>query len=150
MTAATGGLGRGWAAGLHRPHRWPCRHCGMVEDYHLLRDAQLRAKESLSRRDEIDRLVVFKDWLRAYEWPSQRPDLDTDTSGDDGAHRAVAGAAEGVGAIPAQRDGADPVERARQAVDAVPGPVDRHEPDVSLGARAAAERVGGEERGWSR
>ena len=33
--------GRGWAAGLARPHVWACRHCGMVEDYRLLRRSNL-------------------------------------------------------------------------------------------------------------
>lgn len=114
MTAREG-PGRGWAAGLDRPHIWLCRHCDMVDDYHLERDAQLRRKESLDRRDEIDRLVVFKDWLRTYEWESQQPDQDADP-GDGDADWAADWAAE----IPAQRGTPDPVDIARRAVDAVP------------------------------
>lgn len=125
MTPAHEGPGRGWAAGLDRPHVWPCRHCDMVEDYHLERDAQLRRKESLDRRDEIDQLVVFKDWLRAYEWESQRPDQDADPVDHDDDWIA-----DWAAAIPAQRGSTDPVAEARRAVDAVPDLTDSDKPDT--------------------
>ena len=129
--------GRGWVAGRSRPHHWPCRHCGMVTDYHLLRDAQLRAAESLDRRDEIDSLITFKEWLRAYEWDTdpRQPDdqavADTNqaAASDDGwavNRDGAAGwrqAATSDVAVPQQRTCSpdrDSVQVARQAVDAIP------------------------------
>jgi hypothetical protein len=127
------GAGRGWAARRSRPHRWPCRHCGMVTDYHLLRDAQVRAVESLERRDEIDRLITFKEWLRAYEWDTdpRRRDLDDHVSADQVDGQVAAGnecwgqqdAADL--AVPQQRSTPpdrcrDAVGAARRAVDAIP------------------------------
>lgn len=135
----TPGPGRGWAAGLARPHYWPCRHCDMVGDYHLERDAQLRRSETLDRRDEIDRLIVFRDWLRAYEWESNRPDHDDADDTSDAAHGDedddwAAAWAPHTPTVPAPRD---PVDQARAAVDAVPSVelLDLHEPTPS--SRAA-------------
>lgn len=118
------GSGRGWAAGRSRPHHWPCRHCGMVTDYHLL-------------RDEVDRLITFKEWLRAYEWETDPRHLDdqaaTDTNqataADDGwtadqgktEDWSHAGTTDVV--VPQQRTASpdrDPVGAARQAVDSIP------------------------------
>ena len=83
----------------------------MVDDYRLLRQAQLEVAESGHNRDEDYRLVTFKDWLRAYQW-EQPPDTDTDS------HDA---------AIPEQRTSAsvvDPIDAARRAVSAIPDGVE--------------------------
>lgn len=50
-----------------RPHRPGCRHCSMVEDYRLTRDAEIRVIETTAR-DENARPVVFKEWLCAFVW----------------------------------------------------------------------------------
>jgi hypothetical protein len=113
----------------------------MVTDYHLLRDAQLRATESLDRRDEIDRLITFKEWLRAYEWDTDparlgyeqaTADLDTpdprntdqDADWDTvwGNNRRVPAVED---AVPRQRTQVaedDPVAGAHRAVAAIPAP----------------------------
>src|SRR5438309_1608412 len=96
--------GRGWAAGLARPHVWPCRHCGMVEDYRLLRQAQLEYAEGAHNRDEDYQLVTFKDWLRAYQW-EQPPETETC-------------------AIPEQRSATSSIDAARRAVAAIPDPAE--------------------------
>lgn len=124
---------RGWAAGLARPHGWPCRHCGMVTEYHLVRDAQLRAAESLDRRDEIDRLITFKQWLRVYEWDTdprrgdEQATATTEAADPSDAEGDKAGDNERGGpaveaAVPHQRVSpeADPVAGARRAVAAIP------------------------------
>ncbi len=89
--------GRGWAAGLARPHRWSCKHCGMVEDYRLTRQAQLEYTEGPHGRGEDYRLITFKDWLRAYQWeqPPERhavtvPQPRPSGSAIETARRAVA------------------------------------------------------------
>ena len=64
-----------------RPHLWPCRHCDMVEDYRLHREAQLQLAEGVFRQDEDYRLATFKDWLRTFEWPHHDPG---DARSDDG------------------------------------------------------------------
>jgi hypothetical protein len=76
----------------------------MVDDYRLLRQAQLEFAESGHNRDEEYRLVTFKDWLRAYQW-EQPPDSE-------------------VWAIPQQRmsSAVDPIDAARRAVSAIPDP----------------------------
>lgn len=63
-----GGGGRG-----SRPHRWPCRHCDMVDDYRLNREAQIQLAEGVFRQDEDYQLDTFKDWLRTFEWPRYDP-----------------------------------------------------------------------------
>jgi hypothetical protein len=55
-----------------RPHVWPCRHCDMVADYRLNREAQTQAAEGVFRQDEDYRLTTFKQWLQAFEWDSAR------------------------------------------------------------------------------
>jgi hypothetical protein len=55
-----------------RPHVWPCRHCDMVDDYRLTREAQLLAAEGVFRQDEDYRATTFKEWLQAFEWDSTR------------------------------------------------------------------------------
>src|SRR4051812_44476850 len=101
--------GRGWAAGLARPHVWPCRHCGMVDDYRLQRQAQLEYAEGEHNRDEDYRLVTFKDWLRAYQW-EQPPDVPS---------------------IPEQRSSTSPIDAARRAVAAIPDPAEVDTPHPS-------------------
>jgi hypothetical protein len=64
-TRAPGGPGS-------RPHVWLCRHCDMVEDYRLNREAQLQLAEGVFRQDEDYRLTTFKEWLQAFEWDSVR------------------------------------------------------------------------------
>ncbi len=120
------GRGRGWAAGQARPHTWLCRHCDMVGDYHRERDSQLRRVESLDRRDEIDRLVTFKEWLRTYEWDTDphRQDNDHAQTGTDRVGTDQAGDPRQYGGR--ERSGpdpdGDPVGTARRAVDAIPYP----------------------------
>lgn len=48
-------------------HSGTCRHCDMVEGYHLARDADVRRIE-VSGQDEDDRAVTFRTWLRRFEW----------------------------------------------------------------------------------
>ena len=102
--------GGGWAAGQARPHVWPCRHCGMVEDYRLLRQAQLEYAEGAHNRDEDYRLVTFKDWLHAYQW-EQPPDA---------------------WAIPEQRSSSSSIEVARAAVAAIPDVADTNTPPARV------------------
>jgi hypothetical protein len=132
--------GRGWAAGLARPHTWPCRHCEMVTDYHLERDSQLRRAESLDRRDEIDRLIVFKDWLRAYEWQTEPPeDADADQGenwADDADEWARADVSEPGNAATGD---ADPLGAARRAVDALPVEVDLDDDPAAGPGRGSAD-----------
>jgi hypothetical protein len=63
-----------------RPHVWPCRHCDMVDDYRLNREAQLQAAEGVFRQDEDYRATTFKEWLQAFEWDStqERHERDAD------------------------------------------------------------------------
>lgn len=96
----------GWTAGQARPHLWPCRHCGMVEDYRLLRQAQLEYAEGPHNRDEDYRLVTFKDWLRAYQWEQPPDDWR----------------------IPEQRNSTSPIEAARRAVSAIPDAIEVYAP----------------------
>jgi hypothetical protein len=78
----------------------------MVEDYRLLRQAQLEYAEGTHNRDEDYRLVTFKDWLRAYQW-EQPPQTET-------------------WAIPEQRSATSPIDAARRAVAAIPDPTEVH------------------------
>lgn len=55
-----------------RRHVWPCRHCAMVEDYRLNREAQLQLAEGVFGQDEDFRVNTFKQWLQTFEWDSQR------------------------------------------------------------------------------
>ena len=91
----------------------------MVEDYRLLRQAQLEYAEGPHSRDEDYRLVTFKDWLRAYQW-EQPPDESR--------------------AIPEQRSAAvDPIDAARRAVSAIPDPARR--PPMTASARTSTRRA---------
>jgi hypothetical protein len=98
-----------------RPHLWPCRHCAMVDDYRLLREAQLDYAEGPHNRDENYRLVTFKDWLRAYQW-EQPPEESWVIPEQRGSTSAV-----------------DPIDAARRAVSAIPDPiaVDASQPPTS-------------------
>jgi hypothetical protein len=78
----------------------------MVEDYRLLRQAQLEYAEGAHNRDEDYRLVTFKDWLRAYQW-EQPPET-----------QALA--------IPKQGGSTSPIDAARRAVAAIPDPTEVH------------------------
>jgi hypothetical protein len=51
----------------------PCAHCSMVDDYRAERGRQLRDLEGHHRQNETaaESVVVFKQWLRRFEWPSQ-------------------------------------------------------------------------------
>lgn len=141
--------GRGWAPGQARPHVWPCRHCGMVTDYHLTRDAQLRRAESLDRRDEPDQAVTFKDWLRAYEWDDttrwdgfdDQPDPDTADDAD-AAWAGVWAAHQPSGidsAASTGRPDVDPITVARAAVNAIPQPRDGDDTATRWAVEAAAD-----------
>lgn len=48
-----------------------CRHCEMVDEYQVERERQETALED-GERDEraAERVIVFRDWLRHYPWPS--------------------------------------------------------------------------------
>lgn len=46
-------------------HSGNCRHCEMVEGYHLARDADIR-RIDVAGRDEDARPVTFGEWLRWY------------------------------------------------------------------------------------
>lgn len=97
-----------------RPHVPTCRHCDMVDDYRLTRQAQLQHAEGLHRQDQDYRAVVFKDWLRHFQWETEPdttnphlepPDTpDTDTPDTD---------------TPDTGGGVDPLEAARHSVTAL-------------------------------
>jgi len=78
----------------------------MVEDYRLLRQAQLEYAEGPHNRDEDYRLVTFQDWLRAYQW-EQPPETEA-------------------WAIPEQRGSTSPIDVARRAVAAIPDLAEVH------------------------
>ncbi|MCO1659205.1 hypothetical protein [Pseudonocardia humida] len=83
---------------VRRPHRWACRHCDMVTDYRLTRDAELRQAKGAFAHDEDYQLTTFKQWLQSFQWEQPR-DIDTDTAADGTGERHR-----------------DPLDRARAAV----------------------------------
>jgi hypothetical protein len=112
-----------------RPHVWPCRHCNMVADYRLNRDAQTQLAEGVFRQDEDYRLTTFKEWLQAFEWDSARERHEQDTAERDGSDAGFADRAADVG--DRSTADADPwadhwsarwAESAARAAAAVPAP----------------------------
>lgn len=52
---------------VRRRHRPGCRHCAMVELYHLERDTKIREREVAGGDEELF-IPHFAWWLTHYEW----------------------------------------------------------------------------------
>jgi hypothetical protein len=149
MTGLMGAAHRPRSAGrVRRPHLWPCRHCVMVEDYRLTRDAQLRQAEGVYDQDEGYRLTTFKQWLQTFQWEQPREPADdtatfTATSSDS--------APGGAGNDPV---GGDALDRAQVALAGLQAQL-AHGHCVPADTRADADAAGQAEQdsdhhGWSR
>ena len=106
-----------------RPHAWACRHCDMVDDYRLAREADVQAAEGVHRQDEDFHAVTFKQWLQVFEW--DHPDQHTTTDSDEQDPADHGGDGQPWPGWEHTRsratgDEVDPVARARAAVLALP------------------------------
>lgn len=46
-----------------------CRHCDMVDDYRLTREAQEAYRDW--RNENADSSITFKEWLRKFQWEGE-------------------------------------------------------------------------------